>query len=64
MTAFVAFRWFDIRKPGPVRWAEEGFHRGHRAEGCRLGEGVNRVNRVTKVKAKVVKVVRLVGVNE
>ncbi len=28
VTAFVAFRWFDIRKPGPVRWAEQRFQRG------------------------------------
>ena len=28
VTAFVAFRWFDIRKPGPVKWAEEKFERG------------------------------------
>ena len=28
VTAFVAFRWFDIRKPGPVRWAEERFTGG------------------------------------
>jgi len=28
VTAFVAFRWFDIRKPGPVRWAEEKFPGG------------------------------------
>ncbi|MFP6640480.1 MAG: phosphatidylglycerophosphatase A, partial [Myxococcota bacterium] len=28
VTAFVAFRWFDIRKPGPVKWAEERFKRG------------------------------------
>ena len=28
VTAFVAFRWFDIRKPGPVKWAEDGFHWG------------------------------------
>jgi len=25
VTAFVAFRWFDIRKPGPVAWAEKRF---------------------------------------
>ena len=28
VTGFVAFRWFDIRKPGPVRWAEERFKGG------------------------------------
>lgn len=28
VTAFVAFRWFDIRKPGPVQWAETRFKRG------------------------------------
>ncbi|MEE3326809.1 MAG: phosphatidylglycerophosphatase A [Myxococcota bacterium] len=28
VTAFVAFRWFDIRKPGPVKWAEDRFRRG------------------------------------
>ncbi|MAI79783.1 MAG: hypothetical protein CL917_12630 [Deltaproteobacteria bacterium] len=28
VTAFVAFRWFDIRKPGLVKWAEERFERG------------------------------------
>lgn len=28
VTAFVAFRWFDIRKPGPVKWAEDRFERG------------------------------------
>ena len=28
VTGFVAFRWFDIRKPGPVKWAEERFDRG------------------------------------
>jgi phosphatidylglycerophosphatase A len=28
VTAFVAFRWFDIRKPGPVKWAEERFKGG------------------------------------
>lgn len=28
VTAFVAFRWFDIRKPGPVRWAERRFEGG------------------------------------
>lgn len=28
VTAFVAFRWFDIRKPGPVKWAEQKFRRG------------------------------------
>ena len=28
VTGFVAFRWFDIRKPGPVKWAEEKFERG------------------------------------
>jgi phosphatidylglycerophosphatase A len=28
VTGFVAFRWFDIRKPGPVKWAEERFERG------------------------------------
>jgi phosphatidylglycerophosphatase A len=28
VTAFVAFRWFDIRKPGPVKWAEEKFEGG------------------------------------
>ena len=28
VTGFVAFRWFDIRKPGPVKWAEEKFDRG------------------------------------
>ncbi len=28
VTAFVAFRWFDIRKPGMVKWAEERFEGG------------------------------------
>ena len=28
VTAFVAFRWLDIQKPGPVKWAEERFERG------------------------------------
>lgn len=28
VTAFVAFRVFDIRKPGPVRWAEQYFRGG------------------------------------
>ncbi|MAJ62261.1 MAG: hypothetical protein CBC48_21490 [bacterium TMED88] len=28
VTAFVAFRWFDIRKPGPVAWAEKKFKGG------------------------------------
>ena len=28
MTAFVAFRWFDIRKPGLVGWAEQRFAGG------------------------------------
>lgn len=28
VTAFVAFRWFDIRKPGPVQWAEQRFKGG------------------------------------
>lgn len=28
VTAFVAFRWFDIRKPGPVKWAENKFKGG------------------------------------
>ena len=28
VTAFVAFRWFDIRKPGPVKWAEKNFKGG------------------------------------
>ena len=28
VTAFVSFRWFDIRKPGPVQWAENRFRRG------------------------------------
>ena len=28
VTGFVAFRWFDIRKPGPVKWAEDRFERG------------------------------------
>jgi phosphatidylglycerophosphatase A len=28
VTAFVAFRWFDIRKPGPVKWAERRFKGG------------------------------------
>ena len=28
VTGFVAFRWFDIRKPGPVKWAEDKFKRG------------------------------------
>ena len=28
VTGFVAFRWFDIRKPGPVKWAEDRFKRG------------------------------------
>lgn len=28
VTAFVAFRWLDIRKPGPVKWAEDRFRRG------------------------------------
>ena len=28
VTGFVAFRWFDIRKPGPVKWAEDNFKRG------------------------------------
>ena len=28
MTGFVAFRWFDIRKPGPVKWAEDRFDSG------------------------------------
>jgi phosphatidylglycerophosphatase A len=28
VTAFVAFRWFDIRKPGAVKWAEERFKGG------------------------------------
>jgi phosphatidylglycerophosphatase A len=28
VTGFVAFRWFDIRKPGPVKWAEERFEGG------------------------------------
>ncbi len=28
VTGFVAFRWLDIRKPGPVKWAEEKFERG------------------------------------
>ncbi|MDG2051873.1 MAG: phosphatidylglycerophosphatase A [Myxococcota bacterium] len=28
VTAFVAFRWFDIRKPGPVAWAEKNFKGG------------------------------------
>ena len=28
VTGFVAFRWFDIRKPGPVKWAEDKFERG------------------------------------
>ena len=26
VTAFVAFRVFDIAKPGPVRWADQAFH--------------------------------------
>jgi phosphatidylglycerophosphatase A len=28
VTAFVAFRGFDIAKPGPVRWAERRFEGG------------------------------------
>jgi phosphatidylglycerophosphatase A len=28
VTGFVAFRWFDIRKPGRVRWAERRFEAG------------------------------------
>jgi len=28
VTGFVAFRWFDIRKPGWVRWAERRFEAG------------------------------------
>ena len=28
MTAFVAFRGFDIAKPGPVGWAERRFRGG------------------------------------
>jgi len=28
VTAFVAFRWFDIRKPGPVDWAEKNYKGG------------------------------------
>lgn len=28
VTAFVAFRVFDVWKPGPVRWAERRFHGG------------------------------------
>jgi len=28
VTGFVAFRWFDIRKPGAVSWAEERFEGG------------------------------------
>jgi len=28
VTGFVAFRWFDIRKPGPVKWAEQRFEHG------------------------------------
>ena len=28
VTAFVAFRGFDIAKPGPVRWAERRFSGG------------------------------------
>ena len=28
VTGFVAFRWFDIRKPGLVRWAERRFEAG------------------------------------
>jgi phosphatidylglycerophosphatase A len=28
VTGFVAFRWFDIRKPGAVKWAEERFEGG------------------------------------
>jgi phosphatidylglycerophosphatase A len=28
VTGFVAFRLFDIWKPGPVRWAERGFRGG------------------------------------
>ena len=28
VTGFVAFRWFDIRKPGAVRWAERRFEAG------------------------------------
>jgi len=28
VTGFVAFRWFDIRKPGPVKWAEDRFESG------------------------------------
>ncbi len=28
MTGFVAFRCFDIAKPGPVRWAEQRYHGG------------------------------------
>jgi phosphatidylglycerophosphatase A len=28
VTGFVAFRWFDIRKPGAVKWAEDRFEGG------------------------------------
>lgn len=28
VTGFVAFRWFDIAKPGPVGWAERRFEGG------------------------------------
>jgi phosphatidylglycerophosphatase A len=28
VTGFVAFRWFDIRKPGAVKWAEERYAGG------------------------------------
>ena len=28
VTGFVLFRWLDIWKPGPARWAEQNFRRG------------------------------------
>ncbi len=28
VTGFVSFRWFDIRKPRPVKWAEDEFEGG------------------------------------
>ena len=58
VTAFVAFRWFDIRKPGPVRWAEQRFEGGVGVMADDLVAGVLAAIAVT-VPAYVVVVVRL-----
>jgi phosphatidylglycerophosphatase A len=58
VTAFVAFRWFDIRKPGWVKWAEERFEGGLGVMADDLVAGVLAAAVVT-VPAYVVVVARL-----